>query len=82
MVIKTHKCRSIIKLIIFKILCLQGEFIIDVISEGAAMAISECLMQFKDRRWNCTTFDTTDVFGNILSLGNCHHCIVSVLYNC
>ena len=33
------------------------------------MAISECLIQFKDRRWNCTTFDTTDVFGKILDLG-------------
>ncbi|XP_067932538.1 protein Wnt-4-like [Watersipora subatra] len=52
-----------------KELCNQGEFIIDVISEGAAMAISECLIQFKDRRWNCSTFDTTDVFGKILTLG-------------
>lgn len=40
----------------------------DVISEGAALAITECLVQFKDRRWNCSTFDTEDVFGKILDL--------------
>jgi len=52
-----------------KELCNQGEFIIDVISEGAALAISECLVQFSDRRWNCTTFDQEDVFGRVLALG-------------
>lgn len=50
----------------------QGEFIIDVISEGAAMAITECLIQFKDRRWNCSTFDSEDVFGRILDLSELH----------
>lgn len=44
----------------------QGEFIIDVISEGAAMAIAECIIQFEYRRWNCSTFDSEDVFGSIL----------------
>ncbi|XP_067665538.1 protein Wnt-4-like [Haliotis asinina] len=48
-------------------LCDQEEKLIDVIHEGANVGIEECQFQFKDRRWNCSTFNTTNVFGQVLS---------------
>ena len=30
------------------------------------MGIEECQYQFSDRRWNCTTFNNTSVFGKVL----------------
>ncbi|CAD5118665.1 DgyrCDS7352 [Dimorphilus gyrociliatus] len=45
--------------------CHRSRNVLDVISEGASVGIEECQHQFSDRRWNCTTYNTTDVFGNI-----------------
>lgn len=39
-----------------------------VISDGAKRGIAECQRQFSNRRWNCTTFNTTNVFGKVLQL--------------
>ncbi|XP_070175625.1 protein Wnt-4-like isoform X2 [Littorina saxatilis] len=49
-------------------LCALDKSLIHVISEGASMGIEECQHQFQDRRWNCSTFNTTSVFGNILNI--------------
>lgn len=49
-------------------LCAKEKRLIDVISAGASMGIDECKYQFSGRRWNCTTFNRTDVFGNVIKL--------------
>jgi hypothetical protein len=49
-------------------LCLKSKNILDIISKGASMGIEECQYQFLDRRWNCTTFNNTSVFGKVLQL--------------
>ena len=40
--------------------------LLEVISNGASFGIDECKFQFSTRRWNCSTFNSTDVFGGIL----------------
>ena len=52
-------------------LCAQEKRLIDVIGAGASMGIDECKHQFKARRWNCTTFNSTDVFGNVIKISKC-----------
>ncbi|XP_045216271.1 protein Wnt-4-like [Mercenaria mercenaria] len=49
-------------------LCAKEKRLIDVISAGASMGIEECKHQFSGRRWNCTTFNNTDVFGNVIKI--------------
>ncbi|KAK2179727.1 hypothetical protein NP493_475g00032 [Ridgeia piscesae] len=49
-------------------LCSRSRHILDVVSSGASAGIDECQYQFRLRRWNCSTFNTTDVFGKILDL--------------
>ncbi|PVD19491.1 hypothetical protein C0Q70_19980 [Pomacea canaliculata] len=49
-------------------LCALDKSLIHVLSEGASMGIEECQHQFMNRRWNCSTFNTTSVFGNILKI--------------
>ena len=39
------------------------------IGRGAREGIAECQHQFRNRRWNCTTFDDESVFGPILRSG-------------
>ena len=54
-------------------LCELDASLIGVISQGALMGIEECQYQFQDRRWNCSTFNTTSVFGNVLKIRKCHY---------
>lgn len=49
-------------------LCGRSQNILDIIALGAGMGIDECQYQFQDRRWNCTTYNETDVFGKVLKL--------------
>lgn len=42
------------------------------IGRGAREGIAECQHQFRNRRWNCTTFDDDSVFGPILKSGESH----------
>ncbi|RWS15153.1 protein Wnt-5b-like protein [Dinothrombium tinctorium] len=41
---------------------------IPFIGRGARMGIDECQWQFRARRWNCSTFDDSTVFGPILNI--------------
>ena len=47
-------------------LCGQERRLPRVISDGASIGIQECKHQFANRRWNCSTYNSTDVFGGIL----------------
>lgn len=47
-------------------LCGQERRLPRVISDGASLGIGECKHQFGNRRWNCSTYNSTDVFGGIL----------------
>ena len=49
-------------------LCNTNPKVIQIISEASAMAIQECQFQFKYRRWNCSVFNTTNVYGRLLGL--------------
>ncbi|CAI9734094.1 putative Wnt family member 4 [Octopus vulgaris] len=49
-------------------LCNTEDKLLEVITKGAAIGISECQHQFRSRRWNCTTFNTTNVFGEVLNI--------------
>ena len=47
-------------------LCNTNQKVVQIVSEAAAMAIQECQFQFKYRRWNCSIFNTTNVYGRLL----------------
>ncbi|XP_035829866.1 protein Wnt-4 [Aplysia californica] len=49
-------------------ICNHDVKLLEVISSGAAMGIEECQHQFRDRRWNCTTYNNTSVFGPVLHI--------------
>lgn len=49
-------------------LCFKSKNVLDVVGRGASMGIEECKHQFTERRWNCSTFNTTNVFGKVLNL--------------
>ena len=41
------------------------------IGRGARLGVSECQWQFKNRRWNCSTVDDSNIFGPVLTIGEC-----------
>lgn len=49
-------------------LCSKSGNVLDIIAEGAGLGIDECQEQFFDRRWNCSTFNETNVFGQVINL--------------
>ncbi|EEB10365.1 protein Wnt-4 precursor, putative [Pediculus humanus corporis] len=52
-----------------KELCSLSENILTAVSIGARMGIDECQHQFKNSRWNCSTFsNTTSIFGGMLAI--------------
>lgn len=52
-------------------MCSKARNVVGIVSRGAAAAIDECQFQFKDSRWNCTTFhDQKTVFGKVLSVNS------------
>lgn len=53
-------------------LCGKERRLPKVISDGASLGIQECKHQFANRRWNCSTYNSTDVFGGILKKSRFH----------
>jgi hypothetical protein len=51
-----------------QLICSKSRSVIEVVTAGASVGIEECQHQFREHRWNCTTFNTTNVFGNILNV--------------
>ncbi|XP_013405759.1 protein Wnt-5a-like, partial [Lingula anatina] len=51
-----------------KKLCIKDDDILQVIARGARKGIQECQYQFRTRRWNCPTKNSTDVFGKVLQI--------------
>uniref|UniRef100_A0AAU7EAU8 Protein Wnt n=1 Tax=Terebratalia transversa TaxID=34513 RepID=A0AAU7EAU8_TERTR len=49
-------------------LCYKDADLLGIISDGAARGIEECQSQFLERHWNCTIFNTTNVFGRVAKL--------------
>jgi hypothetical protein len=43
--------------------------LVETITQAAQMAIKECQRQFKHRRWNCSSTNPYNVFGQILQRG-------------
>ena len=39
------------------------------IGRGARLGVSECQWQFKNRRWNCSAVDDSNVFAPVLTIG-------------
>nr|ADF31339.1 WNT4a [Perionyx excavatus] len=52
-----------------KAICRQNVEVMAAVREGAKMAIDECQHQFKNRRWNCSTFGAIHLFGKALKSG-------------
>ena len=62
-------------------LCGQERRLPRVISDGASIGIQECKHQFANRRWNCSTYNSTDVFGGILKKSMLHSYLMNILIN-
>ena len=52
-----------------KALCRKNLHLMGPVTRGAIRAIEECQHQFTTRRWNCSTVNTSSVFGNVLNQG-------------
>jgi hypothetical protein len=46
-------------------LCKKNAKLIDIMSRAAKLAIEECQYQFKFKRWNCTIFNRTNIYGGL-----------------
>ena len=51
-------------------ICKKHLEVMDSVKSGAALAIVECGIQFRTRRWNCSTLHEGALFGNVLNQGN------------
>ncbi len=47
-------------------LCQKNVKLVDIFARAAKLAINECQHQFQYKRWNCTVFNDTEVFGKLL----------------
>lgn len=47
--------------------CVYNEKTINLIALGTRDAIVACQIEFSDWRWNCTTFEGTNLFGKFIN---------------
>lgn len=47
-------------------LCQRNVKIVEIVARAAKLAIDECQHQFKYKRWNCSIFNDTNVFGKLM----------------
>ena len=47
-------------------LCHRNVKLVNIMSRAAALAIDQCQHQFRFKRWNCTVFNKTNVFGSLI----------------
>ena len=51
-------------------ICKKHLEVMNSVKSGAALAIVECGVQFRTRRWNCSTLDQGALFGSVLNQGD------------
>jgi hypothetical protein len=52
-------------------LCLKdSNILLPILSDAAKLTIKECQYQFKNERWNCTSFNRVNIFGKIAFTSN------------
>lgn len=51
-------------------LCQKYGSMMRYVSQGAEFGIKECQNQFRQERWNCSTFDNNSVFGKVVNIAS------------
>ena len=49
--------------------CENKPDLIPTLRQGASLGISECQKQFEKERWNCSTTNSSSVFGEVINIG-------------
>jgi hypothetical protein len=52
-------------------LCHRNVKLVSIMSRAAALAIDQCQRQFRFKRWNCTVYNKTNVFGGLVRTSIC-----------
>ncbi|XP_074655053.1 protein Wnt-4-like [Tubulanus polymorphus] len=50
-------------------ICRENIEVMESVKKGAHLAIEECQYQFRLRRWNCSTVNAKNIYGNVLKAG-------------
>ncbi|XP_055382776.1 protein Wnt-1-like [Condylostylus longicornis] len=50
-------------------ICLRSQRILSALSQAAKIGKEECQIQFRNNRWNCSTFyNTSSIYGNVINI--------------
>lgn len=49
--------------------CQNKPDLIPTLRQGANLGITECQKQFEKERWNCSTTNSSSVFGEVINIG-------------
>ena len=56
--------------------CENKPDLIPTLRLGANLGITECQRQFQKERWNCSTTNSSSVFGEVINIGKLVLCLV------